>query len=169
MPYPAILTEVVRLLEEPPLRGACVVADQTAVGKALTDRLRQALLLSRLVRVTLTAGHALTFDESGACLLPKKDLVTCLQLLLQDRRVKVSRTLPEADELTRELASFKAKVSLSVAAGDLSWREGPRDDLVLAVALACWQAEREPPWPGEPFTFGDESLISRAPKGVFLS
>lgn len=46
-----------------------------------------------------------------------------------------------------EALNFKAKISLSghecyaaCAAGD--WRDGAHDDLVLAVALACWYAER---------------------------
>jgi hypothetical protein len=38
--------------------------------------------------------------------------------------------------------SFRVKASLSPSETRESWREGPHDDLVLAVAIAAWQGER---------------------------
>ena len=49
------------------------------------------------------------------------------------------------------------KVKINIATGHHSyeaWREGDHDDLVLAVAMACWCGERymrkcdSLPWPG---------------------
>jgi len=44
--------------------------------------------------------------------------------------------------LVQELLNFKAKPPS--ASGDTyeAWREGPHDDLVLAVAIAAWVGER---------------------------
>ncbi|HEY7307847.1 MAG TPA: hypothetical protein VH643_00670 [Gemmataceae bacterium] len=50
-----------------------------------------------------------------------------------------------------------------------AWREGTHDDLVLAVALACWWAERSLPLGGSAFGGGGESVIANAPEGVFLT
>ena len=45
--------------------------------------------------------------------------------------------------LQEELANFQARAP--AAGGDsVACREGPHDDLVLAVAVACWQAEWDP-------------------------
>src|SRR5262245_36527098 len=119
--------------------------------------------------MTITGGQAVTVTEDGLHHVPKKELVTCRQLLLQGRRLKVARILPEADTLVKELQHFEVKVTASAHEVFGTWREGLHDDLVLAVALACWWAERWPP-PGESaFGGGDESLFANPPEGVFLT
>jgi hypothetical protein len=50
--------------------------------------------------------------------------------------------LPEADLLVRELGNFQVKPPPQPSDDLLAWREGPHDDLVLAVGVACWLAER---------------------------
>lgn len=72
--------------------------------------------------------------------------MTCLQLLLQGRRLKVAESLAEADVLTRELQAFRSKVRLASTHETVeARRECDHDDLVLVVALACWWAEGHPP------------------------
>lgn len=60
------------------------------------------------------------------------------------RRLKIAAGLELASVLTAELENFRSKTSLaghnSYGAGE-DWREGHHDDLVLAVALACWYGE----------------------------
>jgi hypothetical protein len=91
--------------------------------------------------VTITTGHAPALAEGAGLLLPKKELVGCLQVLLQARRLQVPRSLPEAVLLGKELENFKIRPP-SVKEDDLAaWREGPHDDLVLAIALAAWLGE----------------------------
>ena len=70
--------------------------------------------------------------------MPKRDLVGVVQVLLQSERLKIARSLPEAQALTQELLSFEAKVT--TAANDVygTWRERQHDDLVLGLALALW-------------------------------
>ena len=46
--------------------------------------------------------------------------------------------------MTRELVNFRFKVGHNGPEDALDWREGPDDDLVLALAIAAWQAERNP-------------------------
>jgi hypothetical protein len=46
-------------------------------------------------------------------------------------------------ELVKELENFKVKVSTRTAHDSYeAWRESDHDDLVLALALACWWRER---------------------------
>jgi hypothetical protein len=147
-PYTAVVPAVAALAVEHPLSGCPVVADQTGVGRAVVDALRAAEPRPRVVAVTITGGHKATCEKDGCDehhAVPKKELVGVLQLLLQGRRLKVAASLPEAAVLTRELQAFRSKVS--VATGHESfeaWRERDHDDLVLAVALACWWAEGHP-------------------------
>jgi hypothetical protein len=63
--------------------------------------------------------------------------------------------LPLAEALSREMASFWAAVKLSGSEEDLCWRENVHDDLVLAVALAAWEVERNPPSFGQPLILHD--------------
>jgi hypothetical protein len=92
--------------------------------------------------VTLTAGHAVTGGEDGVLHVPKKELVGTLQVLLQTRRLQVSRSLPDAAVLVQELENFRAKVTTAKKETLESWREGRHDDLILAVAVAAWLGEQ---------------------------
>jgi hypothetical protein len=62
----------------------------------------------------------------------------------QGRRLAIARELPEAAVLAKELLAFKVKITAAGNETFESWRERDKDDLVLAVALACWWAERRP-------------------------
>jgi hypothetical protein len=53
------------------------------------------------------------------------------------------------------MASFRAAVKLSGGAEVMDWRERDHDDLVLAVALAAWEGERNPPSFGQPLILHD--------------
>jgi hypothetical protein len=168
-PYTEVVPAVARLIAAPPLRGRCtLVADQTGVGRPVVDMLRGAVNC-RVVPVTITAGHAATQAEDGSRHVPKKELVSTLQLLLQARRLRVARSLPDADALVRELENFRVRITASAHETFGAAGGGQHDDLVLAVALAGWLAEREPRWGEGAFSGGGSSLIDEAPEGVFLT
>jgi len=149
-PYPEIVEEVVRLLKAPPLSGAALVADQTGVGRAaielLADGLRQGVTCS-LWRITLTVGHVVGWGEPSSIHVPKKELVSVLQVLLQTRRLRIARELPEAALLANELENFRLKVVLPKDDTMEAWREGPQDDLVFATGLGAWVGEQTLPQP----------------------
>jgi hypothetical protein len=133
-----------------------VVADLTAVGPGVLPVLRRGAS-TRVVAAVVTAGLA-AVEADGVWQVPKRDLVTGLQLLLQGRRLQVARDLPEAELLARELAAFRARPTLTPDPLTADWRERPHDDLVLAVALACWWAERHPPHGPGAFATGGSTL-----------
>lgn len=159
-PYPAIVAEVAALVRrvnasrarprlevfdgfDLPLPVGTLAVDATGVGRPVVDLLRQAGMPCRLQAVTITAGHAATAGPGGVN-VPKKELVSVLQVLLQSRRLKVAAGLPDAATLVRELTTFHTKITLAGNETFGAWREGAHDDLVLAVALAAWFAEHEP-------------------------
>src|SRR6516164_9218464 len=142
-PYPAVMQAVVSLLGSARLSDPTLVVDQTGVGHAVVGMLAEALrgrVACLFFPMTLTAGHAVTGGEDGVLHVPKKELVGTLQVLLQTRRLRVARTLPDAAELVQELENFRAKVTAARQETLESWREG-RHDLILAVAVAAWLGE----------------------------
>jgi hypothetical protein len=141
-PYPAIISAVTTMRKTGPLNGAALIVDQTGVGRAVVDVLRQAV--GGVVPVTITGGHAVTRAEDGSFHVPKRELVTGLQVVLQSQRLQIARGLAEAATLVHELQQFQVKITASAHETFGVWRAGQHDDLVLAVALACWWAERCP-------------------------
>ncbi len=82
--------------------------------------------------------------ESPFWRVPKRDLVATVQVLLQGRRLRFAAGLPLVDVLQRELLNFQVKINPQTAHDSYgAWREGTHDDLVLAVALAAWKAEKK--------------------------
>jgi hypothetical protein len=165
-PYTEIVPALATLVRSGPLAESPVVVDQTGVGRAVVDLMRREI--GWVVPVTITGGHAVTVTEERSFLVPKKELVTCLQVVLQSRRLRIARGLHEAAVLVRELQQFQVKITAAANETFGVWREGQHDDLVLAVALACWWAERNPPLDESAFG-GGESLFANPPEGVFLT
>jgi hypothetical protein len=140
-PYAVVIESVRAVFADPPVKGGTLVVDQTAVGRAVFESVRDAKTGASVRGLTVSAGHAAQPDERGGWLVPKKDLVGVLQVLLQEKRLKVAPALEHARTLAGELQQFQLKV-VPVKPDVLEWRERPHDDLVLAVAIAVWQAER---------------------------
>jgi hypothetical protein len=59
--------------------------------------------------------------------------------MLQAAQLQIAAGLPERETLVRELSEMRVAVE---DAGREVWRSGSHDDLVFAVALACWAARR---------------------------
>jgi hypothetical protein len=133
--YPAIVSHVGRLLGKLPA-GTELVIDYTGVGRPIYDMFIYSGISP--VGVMITAGTAET-QEGQIFGVPKLILVSRLQALLHEGRLKIQRELPEADALVRELQDFRVEFT---AAGNLTFnaRQGRHDDLVLALAIAAWRA-----------------------------
>jgi hypothetical protein len=139
--YPAVVARVQSLFARHPLAQTTLAVDQTGVGRAVVDLLAEAQLRAELRPVTITGGHKAAPGEGMGWLVPKKELVGTLQVLLQARRLHVARHLAEAQTLIDELMLFQVKVTAAANETFGTWREGRHDDLVLAVAIAAWAGE----------------------------
>lgn len=140
-PYPEIAARLAALYAEAPLARSLLAVDETGVGRPVVRMLQRGKIRANIRPVVVSAGHR-AVAEGGGWLVPKKELVGVLQLLLQSRRLTVSSALAEAPTLVRELQTFRAKVSTAADGSLEDWRERPHDDLVLAVAVAAWFGER---------------------------
>jgi hypothetical protein len=123
-----------------PLRRmpAVLLVDKTGVGAAVLDSFTHARIGA--VAITLHGGSSVARDPQRAGFrVPKRDLVTVTQVLLQNGRLRVAAELPEAETLKRELLNFRVKIDPKTAHDSYEhWREAEHDDLVLAVSMAAW-------------------------------
>ncbi|MBI2401947.1 MAG: hypothetical protein HYV20_04245 [Gemmatimonadetes bacterium] len=94
----------------------------------------------RLVPVTITAG-AEAHEAFEGWRVPKRDLVGVVQVLLQRRRFGIAQRLAEAERLLEEMEGFRVQITATGRDTYGAGPEGVHDDLVLAVALACWFGE----------------------------
>ncbi len=121
-----------------------LIVDATGVGQPVVELLRKTPMPADIYDVTITGGDTPSHDEQS-WRVPKRDLVSTVQVLVQPRpsRLTIAPTLPDALVLQQELLNFQMK--LTDAAHDTygAYREGTHDDLTLAVALAAWAGEEE--------------------------
>jgi hypothetical protein len=77
--------------------------------------------------------------------VPKRGLAPTVPGLLQAGRLKIATELPLAATLPNELTGFRVKINVKTGhdsyGASEDWRSAPHDDLVLALAMACWHSE----------------------------
>ena len=165
-PYTTVATAVVKLTQTPPLRGRCALeVDQTGVGRPVVELLRQLPAVPFLVPITITGGFRGT-RASDSWHVPKRDLVGGLQAAVQARRLLIAGGLCDADTLMTEMANFRVAITPTAQETFGAARAGQHDDLVLAVALAVFTADRFPHMGRVP---SDGSSTGNTPQGAFAS
>jgi hypothetical protein len=137
-PYTEIVERVGQVVQTRGVRDCChLVVDATGVGRPVVDMLRSARLPCRLMPTLITGGEQ-EGSANGYHRVPKRDLITGLRLLLEQGMLKIAAALEHGPTLVNELADMRVKVTAAGNEQYEAWREGTHDDLVLAVALACW-------------------------------
>jgi len=139
-PYPRVVEQVGgRLAQLPYPHQRWLAADAPGVGRPVIDMLTQAKL--EPIAITLHGGAQL-HQDGRAYRVPKRDVVSALQVAFQEGRLKIARQLPLAQMLIDELLAFRVKIDMGTGHDSYSaWREKDHDDLVLATGLAVWMGE----------------------------
>lgn len=131
------------------LGDVILVVDLTATGRPVYDLIRAELSKTLdddvrvkpcLVAVSGAAGGVSKSPDTG-WLVPRRDLVSVALVLLEQQRLKIAEGLRLAAVLQDEILAFKPKLDKQGEELEV-WRERPHDDLVLAVAVSVWAAER---------------------------
>jgi hypothetical protein len=139
--YPAIVDDVCKTLTRSRLIGDNVAKwlciDATGVGAPVVDMIRKAKPAAHLRPILITGGDSV--HRGAVTRVPKRELVSAVQVALQNRRLKVPEGITLGETLARELQTFQVKISLDTAHDSYgAWRDGQHDDLVLSVAMALW-------------------------------
>ena len=74
--------------------------------------------------------------------VPKRDLIASVQLALEQGELRIARDLREAGALVEELVDVRKTARESGRDRVGADRVGEHDDLVIALALACWKGRR---------------------------
>lgn len=139
--YPDVLKKINKIANDPRIsQDSMIVVDATGVGAPVVDMLRETNPL--LVAVTITGGNSVNEIDNYNYTVPKRDLISNLQVLYQNNKIFISKEIKESETLIKELLNFKVKISQSGHDSYEAWREGIHDDLVLSVALSAWYHER---------------------------
>jgi len=141
-PYPEIVESTAEIMRRPELgEDAALVVDATGVGRPVVDMLEKEDLSP--VSIWITGGDSVT--KSGSeYRVPKRELASTVQALLQSGDLKIAEGLPFADVLREELQKFRAKIDVSTGNASFEhWREKDTDDIVLALSIAAWLARRQ--------------------------
>jgi hypothetical protein len=152
--YVKVVERILALLESLGDKELVLAVDTTGVGRPVKDMLNTRLdewLKEHEEReisaawITITGGDSVTkaSEAGGGLRVPKRDLASAPLVLMQNEQLKIAAEMPLSDTLRKELLNFKVKINISTAHDSYeAWREGDHDDLVLAVAMACWCGER---------------------------
>jgi hypothetical protein len=144
--YPNVAGRIAEVTRSGQLDGRCHLAvDATGVGRPVVDMLRgERLGCTRFLPAVVTGGESESYGD-GYWRLPKRDLITWLQVLLQRGELQIAAGLRWRKELMDEMRGMEVKVTASGREQFGAWREGAHDDLVFAVGLACWAAKKANP------------------------
>jgi hypothetical protein len=120
-----------------------LLVDKTGVGRGVTDILKERGL--KFTGIVIHGGET-THKTDGAYHVPKKDLVAALEVPFDKGTLKIAEGLELWPALREELQSFRRKQNPKTAHISFEhWRDSDHDDLVLAVAMACWGATSRRP------------------------
>lgn len=123
--------------DDPPL-----VMDATGVGAPVVDQFQEEGL--RPVQILFTSGNEVSRDGQKHK-VPKQDLATTVQALLQAGRLTIVEDLKLAGQLVREMKTFRVKIAESGHARFEHATESESDDVLLSLACALWYAESGQP------------------------
>lgn len=140
--YPVVVDRLIELFHSPQMaeHDKAVVIDLTGVGRPFYDMMRRCGFNHSINAISITGGDTVNFVD-GHYNVPKRDLVTNLQVMLQNGSMKIAKGIKEADALVEELANFQTKIT-ATGHDVYGGRSGVHDDLVLSVAMAAWLAQR---------------------------
>jgi hypothetical protein len=76
------------------------------------------------VKTNQSSGGATVSKERGLNRVPKRDLVSVVQVALQNGRLRIAEKLPNAATLVKELQNFQGKITHTGNDSYGAWREG---------------------------------------------
>ncbi len=131
-PYPDVVRRVRDIAGLPLIAlGRTVVVDGTGVGAPVVDLMRRAGMGCSVIPILITGGGRPGVGLRGGYeSVPRSELLTGMQVLVQQGRLKVGARHQEAQALRQEMLGLQLAGKGTEA----------HDDLAIAVALALWKA-----------------------------
>lgn len=144
--YYLIIERIKSILRDEELRGeTIVIPDASGVGIPIVQMMRREGV-GPIAPVTIHGGTATSRSEVGFN-VPKRDLVSALVMVVQSKRMKIAADIKYRAQLVHEMQSFTIKTTQKGSDTYEALMEKDHDDLVMALAMAIWYAERALPAP----------------------
>lgn len=124
--YPDVVAAIKRVVSS--FEHRRLIVDATGVGAPVVDLLKRTNLGCPMDAVTITSGEQSKSDGHGRWHVPKRDLLTALQLMFEQGQLQIASSARDREALIEELANFQYP--------GVNHRH---DDLVLATSLAAWR------------------------------
>ena len=139
--YPNVIARVKEIMNNPILGEDKIIllVDATGVGVPVIQMMREEGL--KPIGITITGGLAESVTDIGFT-VPKRELVSALQILFQSRRLKIPKDIPFKDEFVDELQNFRVKITANANETFGAGRESVHDDIVLSVSMGAWYFSR---------------------------
>lgn len=137
--YTVIVDSVNHFMNRSELFNAStLIVDYTGVGHPVVDLFRK----SRIdpVAINITGGSKSNWVNRQNVNVPKKEIVSCLQVVFQCNRLKIASELKLLPEIKKELMMFTARTS-SRGQSTYEAASGAHDDIVMSLGLAIWYGE----------------------------
>ena len=129
LPYFEIVNRIRKLLQiADPLKT--LVVDASGVGAPIVEAFRAARLGAGLIPITITGSGQPHPDPHGGYLVPRRDLISNLRMMMERGLFRIPPGIHQKDALVKELIHFK------------DHQGSHHDDLAISVTLAAWQATR---------------------------
>jgi len=132
--YSNVMNRILELVNKNPLKDKIGLVVDTGCGQPLIDML---IKVHPIIAVTITEDDSIIRDINHYR-VSKKELITNLQLLFIAERLRVNQDLPLAEVFIKKLLSFRVKSNPQKTHEN---KEETHNDLVFAVALACWYGQ----------------------------
>jgi hypothetical protein len=138
--YRAVADRIQQLYRMTAAHGpVTLVVDATGVGLGVLDDLESRGL--KPIGITITSGRAVT-TAGKLSRVPKRDLVLRLFADLKSGRLEIASGIPDSEKLIDELLAFRVQINRRTGQESFGAESAKHDDFVLALALACWGAQR---------------------------
>ena len=140
-PYEVILNRTKEVMHNPLLstKGCVLLIDATGVGNPVVQMFQEL----GPIAVVISSGHVVNALANGGYSVPKRDLVTSLQAVMQSRRLRIASGLKDIEKLKKEILGFKMKPPTRT--GHIQFEaesETTHDDIVMSLAMGIWYLEK---------------------------
>lgn len=138
--YPSVINTIVDLIDKLFCnKNYVIIVDYTGVGRIVVDLLRESNI--KLIALNITGGHFVSWKSGTEVSVPKKDLVSAMQVIFSNYRIKISEHLDHLEDLKKELVSFRPKKQKATGNTKFEGLSGHHDDIVMSLGIALWYGE----------------------------
>ncbi|MEI7827661.1 MAG: hypothetical protein WCI87_07715 [Euryarchaeota archaeon] len=128
------------------------VLDCGGVGEGVAEMVEKAMPGAQIIKVYLTGGVNPTIDRREVH-LPKAQMVSTLVALFDGHFLHLTKRSQEIEAIKEELQNYELRVSDEGRDSFGAFKTGQFDDLVTALALACWAGQAAQKGKFEPVRF----------------